>query len=339
MTSKLFTPLKIKDVVLKNRIAMSPMCMYACENKDGAVTDFHHVHYGSRAVGQAGLIMLEATTVTKQGQISPKDLGIYDDRHINGLLHLNQQIKRAGANTAIQLAHAGRKADFEGDIIAPSPLPFQKDGPVPVEMSETEIDATVKAFKTGAERARKAEFDIIEIHAAHGYLINQFLSPLSNQRTDAYGGSRANRFRFLKEILLEVKNVWDGPIFVRVSADEYHKNGNQIEDFIYFADQMKKLSVDLVDCSSGGVVPVPIDSFPGYQVKYADTIKHQGNIATGAVGMITSGVQAEEIISNERADLIFVAREFLRDPYWPRTAARELGFTIDAPASYKRAWN
>ncbi|WP_280768350.1 NADPH dehydrogenase NamA [Salipaludibacillus daqingensis] len=338
MKSKLFTPYTVKNVTIKNRITMSPMCMYSSENEDGKVTDWHLTHYISRAVGQVGLIMLEATTVTRQGQISPHDLGIWSDEHVSGLSKLVAGIKAHGSTAAIQLGHAGRKAIFDGDIIAPSSIPFDESTKKPIEMSKSDIKETIDAFKQGARRAKEAGFDIIEIHGAHGYLISQFLSPLSNKRTDTYGGSKENRLTFLIEVLECVKEEWSGPIFVRISANEYHEQGNQLTDFIYYSKEMKKRGVDLIDCSSGGVVRTAINVFPGYQLKYAEAIKKEADVATGAVGMITSGLQAEEILQNNRADLIFVARELLRDPYWPRTAAKELGEEIEPPKQYGRSW-
>lgn len=334
----LFSPYKVKGVTIKNRITMSPMCMYSAENEDGKVHDWHYTHYISRAVGQVGLIMLEATTVTKQGQISPKDLGIWSDDHVTGLKKLVDGIKVHGAKTAIQLGHAGRKAIYDGEIIAPSPVPFDREMKVPKEMTDISIRETIKAFKDGASRAKEAGFDIIEIHGAHGYLISQFLSPLSNKRTDSYGGTKENRFRFLQEVLEAVGEEWDGPIFVRISADEYSPEGNQMEDFVYYAKEMKKLGVQLIDCSTGGIIRTPIQVYPGYQLTHAETIKREADIDTGAVGMITSGLQAEEILQNNRADLIFVARELLRDPYWARTAAKELGEDIEPPVQYDRSW-
>ncbi|MFA9556030.1 NADPH dehydrogenase NamA [Evansella sp. AB-rgal1] len=338
MESKLFSPYTIKNVTLKNRIVMSPMCMYSSHNEDGFVTDWHYTHYISRAVGQVGLIMIEATTVTQQGQISPQDLGVYRDEHVGGLAKLVKGMKTYGSKTAIQLAHAGRKAVYSGDIVAPSSIPFDDTTKIPKEMTIQDIKETVEAFKLGAERSKVAGFDIIEIHGAHGYLINQFLSPLSNERTDEYGGSRENRFRLLKEVIETVKTVWKGPLFVRISADEYHEKGNKMADFIYYASEMKRLGVDLIDCSTGGVVRAGIQPYPGYQVRHAETIKHEASIPTGAVGLISTGIQGEEILRNDRADLIFIARELLRDPYWPRTAAKELGITIDPPIQYERGW-
>jgi NADPH2 dehydrogenase len=338
MAVKLFSPFTIKGVTLKNRIVMAPMCMYSSHNEDGHLQNWHRTHYTSRAVGQVGLIIVEATSVTPQGRISPRDLGIWSDEHIDGFTELVSLMKEHGAKTGIQLAHAGRKAVLEGEILAPSALAFNEEMKTPKEMSKTDIEETVEAFKKGAERAAKAGFDVIELHGAHGYLINEFLSPLSNKRTDEYGGSAENRYRILREVIDAVKTVWDGPLFVRVSAHDYHEEGLTAEDYITFGQWMKAQGVDLIDVSSGAVVPAHIHVYPGYQVKYSETIKNGADISTGAVGLITSGIQAEEILQNDRADLVFLARELLRDPYWPRTAAKELGVTIDGPKQYERGW-
>jgi NADPH2 dehydrogenase len=338
MDPALFTPYTIKNVTLKNRIVMSPMCMYSCQNQDGKVENWHYTHYVSRAIGQVGLIVVEATAVTKQGRISPFDLGIWSDEHIPGLERLVSMIKEHGAKAAIQLAHAGRKAMIDGEIIAPSAIPFNEEMKTPKEMTHEDIKQTVQAFQDGAVRAKKAGFDIIEIHAAHGYLINEFLSPLTNKRADEYGGSFENRYRFLKEIISAVKEVWDGPLFVRISANDYHPDGLTEKDYVNYAKWMKEQGVDLIDVSSGAVVPVSINVYPGYQVKFSETIRNGANIPTGAVGLITTGQQAEEILRNNRADLVFIGRELLRDPYWPRTAAKQLGVTIEAPKQYQRGW-
>ncbi|WP_264738482.1 NADPH dehydrogenase NamA [Cytobacillus firmus] len=338
METKLFSPLTIKGVTFKNRIVMAPMCMYSSHNEDGMVENWHRTHYTSRAVGQVGLIILEATAVTPQGRISPQDLGIWSDDHIAGLRELTGLMKEHGASAGIQLAHAGRKATVEGEILAPSAIAFNEKMKTPKEMTKEEVSETVEAFKRGAERAKKAGFEVIEIHAAHGYLINEFLSPLSNKRSDEYGGSAENRYRFLREVIEAVKTVWDGPLFVRVSAHDYHDEGLTAEDYAEMGKWMKEQGVDLIDVSSGAVVPARINSYPGYQVKFSETIKEGANIQTGAVGLITSGLQAEEILQNGRADLIFIARELLRDPYWPRTAAKELGASIEPPKQYERGW-
>lgn len=338
MKNHLFTPYTVKNVTLKNRIVMSPMCMYSSHREGGMVEDFHMTHYISRAVGGAGLIMIEATSVTPQGRISPQDLGIWNEEHIDGLAKLVDGMKQYGAKTAIQLAHAGRKAVLEGEIISPSALAFNEKMKTPAAMTKEQISETIQAFKDGANRAKKAGFDIIEIHGAHGYLINQFLSPLSNKRTDEYGGSKENRCRFLHEVIEAVKDEWDGPLFVRVSATDYHPEGLDVEDYVEFSTWMKEQGVDLIDVSSGALVPADIKVFPGYQVKFAERIREGAGIDTGAVGLITSGIQADEILGNERADLIFLARALLRDPYWPRTAALELGAEIEAPKQYARGW-
>ncbi len=338
MNTALFSPYTIKNVTIKNRIVMSPMCMYSSHNEDGQLEDFHYTHYVSRAVGQVGLIMVEATAVTPQGRISARDLGIWSDEHIPGFAKLVNQLKQYGATTSIQLAHAGRKATVDGEIIAPSALAFDDKMKQPKEMTVEEIKETVKAFGEGARRAKEAGFDIIEIHGAHGYLINEFLSPLANRRTDEYGGSFENRYRFLQEIIEAVKEVWDGPLFVRVSANDYHQEGLGPDDYVEYAKLMKEQGVDLIDVSSGAVVPAPISPYPGYQVGFSEKIRHGADIATGAVGLITNGLQAEEILRNERADLIFLARELLRDPYWPRTAAEQLGVKIESPNQYDRGW-
>ena len=338
MAAKLFSPLTIKGVTLKNRIVMSPMCMYSSHNKDGHVQNWHRTHYTARAVGQVGLIIVEATAVTPLGRISPQDLGIWSDEHVKGFQELVSLMKEHGAKTGIQLAHAGRKAVLEGEIVAPSAIAFNEKSKTPKEMTKSDIEETVEAFKKGAERAAKAGFDVIELHGAHGYLLNEFLSPLSNKRSDEYGGSVENRYRILRKVIDAVKTVWNGPLFVRVSAHDYHEEGLTAEDYITFAEWMKEQGVDLIDVSSGAVVPAYINVYPGYQVKYSETIKNGVDILTGAVGLITSPIHAEEILQNDRADLVFLARELLRDPYWPRTAAKELSVSIEAPKQYERGW-
>lgn len=339
MSAKLFEPYTIKDVTLKNRIAMSPMCMYSCMEEDGKVNDWHISHYTSRAVGQVGLVILEASGVTKQGLISPQDLGIWSDDQIPGLKKLVDLNHQHGSKIGIQIGHAGRKAEVPGTIIAPSAVPFNDKMKTPEAMDQTQIDETIQAFQDAAVRAKKAGFDIIELHGAHGYLISEFLSPLANKRSDEYGGSLENRYRFLGQIINAVNEVWDGPLFVRLSANDYREDGNSPDDHVYFSKRMKEQGVDLIDCSSGGVAPARIKPFPGYQVSYADRIRHEADIATGAVGMITEPLHAEEILQNGRADLILLARELLRDPYWPLRAANALGFEIEGPRQYKRGWN
>jgi len=336
--AKLFDEFTIKDVTFKNRIVMAPMCMYSCHNQDGQVQDWHRIHYPTRAVGQVGLILLEATAVQPEGRISAQDLGIWSDDHISGLTELVSLMKSHGAKTGIQLAHAGRKATVDGDIYAPSPLAFNENYKTPNEMTKTDIKETVEAFKEATIRSKKAGFDVIELHGAHGYLINEFLSPLTNKRTDEYGGSEENRYRMLRETIDAVRSVWEGPLFVRISAHDYTEGGMTPEAYVTMTKWMKEQDVDLIDVSSGANVPASIDSFPGYQVTFSETIKHETPIATGAVGMITSPLQAEEILKNDRADLIFLARELLRDPYWPYRAAKELRTEIKSAVQYERGW-
>lgn len=338
MKAKLFEPMKIRGVELKNRIVMSPMCMYECHNEDGIVQDWHKVHYPSRAVGQVGLIILESTAVQPEGRISPKDLGIWDDAHIEGLTELVNLIKKHGAKVGIQLGHAGRKSTVKEDIMAPSPIAFSENYKTPVEMTKEDIKNTVEAFKQAAHRVKAAGFDVIELHGAHGYLINQFLSPLSNKRTDEYGGTDENRYRILREIIDEVRSVWDGPLFVRISAYDYTEGGMTPQLYVTMTKWMKEQGVDLIDVSSGAVVMADIDAYPGYQVPFSETIKHDTPIPTGAVGLITHPMQAEEILKNNRADLIFLARELLRDPYWPYRAAKELNAELKTPVPYERGW-
>ncbi|MFP3672575.1 NADPH dehydrogenase NamA [Bacillus sp. SIMBA_031] len=338
MARKLFTPWTVKDVTIKNRIVMAPMCMYSSHEKDGKLQPFHMAHYISRAIGQVGLIIVEATAVNPQGRISDQDLGIWSDDHIEGFAKLTEQVKAQGSKIGIQLAHAGRKAELEGDIYAPSAIPFDEQSKTPAEMTTEQIKETIQEFKQAAARAKEAGFDIIELHAAHGYLMHEFLSPLSNHRTDEYGDSHENRYRFLGETIEAVKEVWDGPLFVRISASDYTDKGLDIADHIGFAKWMKEQGVDLIDCSSGALVQADINVFPGYQVSFAEKIREQAEIATGAVGLITTGTMAEEILQNKRADLIFVARELLRDPHFARSAAKQLNTEIPSPVQYDRAW-
>lgn len=338
MDSLLFSPYQLKNLILKNRLVMTPMCMYMAHSKKGYVTDWHITHYGSRAIGQVGLIIIEATAVTPQGRISEYDLGIWDDTHIEGLKRLVDHVHQLGGKIGIQLAHAGRKATVDGPIVAPSSIAFNENIKKPEKMSEPQILETIESFKKSAERAQKAGFDVIEIHAAHGYLINQFLSPLTNKRDDLFGGDTEKRYELLKRVLDKVKTVWDGPLFVRISANEYAEGGNSLDVFVNYARKMKEQGVDLIDCSSGAVVPAPMDVYPGYQVRYADTIRKKAEIATGAVGLITTGNQAEEILKNERADLIFVGRPFLRNPYLAKIFAEEINSSVNAPKSYERGW-
>lgn len=351
--SMLFSPVTFKCITLKNRLVVSPMCQYSCV--DGFANDWHLVHLGSRAVGGAALIIQEATAVTADGRISYGDLGIWKDEHIEPLKRITHFIEANGAVPGIQLAHAGRKASAdlpwngggqikEGDghwqTVAPSAIPFYETDLPPHELSIAEIKALVTAFKDAAARALKAGYKVAEIHAAHGYLINEFLSPLTNQRTDAYGGSFENRLSFLLEIIDAVHTVWPSslPLFVRISASDWAAGGWTIEDSVQLAAVLQTKNVDLVDCSSGGVVPdAKIPAGPGYQVPFAAAIKQQTGMPTGAVGIITNAQQAEDILQREEADLVIMAREFLRDPYFALRAAKQLGDDIEWPKQYARA--
>lgn len=337
---QILKPFTQKDCTLTNRIVCSPMCMYSAES-DGKVTDWHFVHYGARAQGQVGLLMLEATAVEPRGRISTKDLGIWNDEQIEGLKRIVQFGHQQGVKMAIQLAHAGRKAMVDEPIISASAIPFRESDPTPLEMTHTQINEVIQAFQAAGKRAKEAGFDIVEIHAAHGYLIHQFLSPLSNQRTDEYGGSFENRTRFLKQVIHALQETWgkEKPLYVRISAVDYHPEGWQLADSIQLAKQMKEWGVDLIDVSSGGSIPQPPTAiYPGYQVPFAEAIKQQAQIATGAVGLITKPEQAEEILGSQRADLIFIGRELLRDPYWVLRATHQAGQEYQGPQPYIRAF-
>lgn len=338
MTSGLFSGLDIRGVAFRNRIAMSPMCMYSCLAEDGTATPWHTIHYASRASGGAGLIIVEATSVAPEGRISNQDLGIWSDDHARALREVTAACRREGARTGIQLAHAGRKSMSDGRTVAPSAIAFDERSPVPEEMSAREIAQTVAAFREGARRAKEAGFDVIELHAAHGYLLNEFLSPLANKRGDAYGGSREGRFRMLGETILAVRELWSGPLFLRLSLDEYAPGGNTMEDFVWIAKEAKALGVDLIDCSSGAVVPARIAPYPGYQVPYAERIRREADIAVGAVGLISEPAFAEHLVRAGRADLVLLGRELLRDPYWPLRAAKALGVQPPVPKPYERGW-
>lgn len=351
--SLLFSPLTIKSITLKNRLVVSPMCQYSCT--DGFANDWHLVHLGSRAVGGAALIIQEATAVTAAGRITYGDMGIWKDEHIEPLQRITSFIHANGAVAGIQLAHAGRKASCElpwlggaqikeGDhhwqTAAPSAIPFYETDLPPHELTTTEIAETVNAFKTAAARALQAGFKVIEIHAAHGYLINEFLSPLSNHRTDDYGGSFDNRVRFLLEVIDAIQLVWPAtlPLFVRISASDWMEGGWTIDDSVQLAGILKTKNIDLVDASSGGIsAAAKIPAGPNYQVPFAEAIKKQTGILSGAVGIITTAEQAEEILQQQQADLIIIAREFLRDPYFPFHAAKALGEDIAWPDQYLRA--
>jgi len=351
--SKLLSPLTIKDITFKNRIVISPMCQYTAT--EGFANDWHLVHYGSRAIGGASLIIQEATAVSPEGRISPGDLGLYKDEHIEKMQSITTFIQQQGAVAGIQLAHAGRKAgcarawdggkqlqtiDGGWTTVAPSAIAFNSDDNNPQALDSEGIKNVIADFKSSAQRALRAGYKLIEIHAAHGYLIHQFLSPLSNHRTDNYGGSFENRIRLLLEIVKTIQTVWPHnlPLFVRISATDWADGGWNVEEAVRLSSILKQQGVDLIDCSSGGLVPyAKIPLAPGYQVEFAERIKKEAGIMTGAVGLITEAFQAEEILKKEQADLIFIARASLRDPQFALHAASALGADIEWPLQYVRA--
>lgn len=351
----LFQPLTIRSVTLRNRIGVSPMCQYSAEA--GVANDWHYVHLGSRAVGGAAIVIVEATGVAPEGRITPGCLGLWSEKHIEPLARIAEFVKSRGAVAGIQIAHAGRKAsadlpwkggahlsDAQGgwETIAPSAIPFGGElTKVPRAMTAADIARVQNDFVATAQRAWTAGFEWLELHAAHGYLFNEFLSPLTNQRTDKYGGSFENRTRFLLDSTRAVRKVWPDnlPLAVRISAIDWKEGGWDIEQSIALAKLLKVEGVDLIDCSSGGVVPdAKITVVPGYQVPFAEKIRHGADIATAAVGFITEPKQADDIIRNGQADVVLLARQFLRDPYWPAHAARTLGFKLPPPPQYARAW-
>jgi 2,4-dienoyl-CoA reductase-like NADH-dependent reductase (Old Yellow Enzyme family) len=350
----LFDPLSIRDLTFANRVFVSPMCEYS--STDGYANDWHFVHLGSRAVGGAGLVLTEATAIVPEGRISPQDLGIWSDDHIAPLARIVRFIREQGSVAGMQLAHAGRKAStyrpWEGlgtvpenaggwtNVVAPSAVAFADHYPEPQALTSDGIQEIVAAFAEAARRACEAGFRVIEIHAAHGYLIHEFLSPLSNRRQDAYGGSFENRTRLLREIVAAVRSSWPegAPLFVRISATDWIDGGWDIQQSVELARRLKEIGVDLIDCSSGGnVAHAQIPVGPGYQTRFAEQIRRETGIMTGAVGMIVSPAQAEHIVATGQADAVIIAREFLRDPYWPLRAARELGQPISWPVQYLRA--
>lgn len=333
-----FESYQLKNLVLKNKIVMPPMCMYSAD-ETGQVNDFHLNHYTTRAVGGVGLIIVESTGVTPNGRISDQDLGIWSDAQLPGLQKLVQSIKKYGTKIAIQLNHAGRKyTGTSGTLVAPSSLKFDENGLQPKALSQDEIHTIVNSFREAAKRADEAGFDAIEIHGAHGYLVHQFLSPLSNTREDEYGGSLENRTRFVKEILQAVSDVWpEGkPILLRVSASDYVKGGITVEDMVKIINQVKRY-LYMVHVSSGGLVHADIKTYPGYQINFANTIKTECNIPTIAVGLITEINMVEEILSNGRADLVAMGRELLRNPYFALREAKNEKISI--PKQYERAFN
>ncbi len=351
--SLLFSPLTLKKITFRNRIVISPMCQYS--SVDGFANDWHLVHLGSRAVGGAGVIIQEATAISSEGRISPEDLGIWKDEHVEKLQQITSFIRQQGAVAGIQLGHAGRKAsvyrpwvgggqipELEGGWkpVAPSAIAFNESDPEPIALDQAGIQKVIADFKDAAGRAFRAGYEVLEIHAAHGYLIHQFFSPLSNNRTDEYGGSFENRTRILLEILEAIQEVWPDelPLFVRVSATDWVENGWDVDQSVELAKILKTKGVDIIDTSSGGLASyAKIQAGPSYQVPFSDQIKNEAEVQTGAVGIITEAHQAEEILQKGQADLIFIARESLRDPYFPMHAAKVLGDDIKWPSQYERA--
>ncbi len=348
----LFSPLAVRGVELPNRIGVSPMCQYS--SVDGFATDWHLVHLGSRAAGGAGLVIVEASAVSPEGRITPSDLGIWQHGHAAKLTQIVDFVHTLGAKIGIQLAHAGRKASMdvpwrpercmtpeEGgwpDVVAPSAIPFAPNYPHPTALDKSGIQRTVEAFVAAARRARACGFDVVEIHAAHGYLLHSFLSPLSNQRGDEYGGSFENRIRLATEVVAAVRTEWSGPLFVRISATDWAEGGWDIDQSVALAKVLKTLGVDLVDVSSGGLVPnakIPVG--PGFQTPFATRIRQEAGIPTATVGFITDPAQADQIIRTGQADMVLLARELLRDPYWPVHAAAKLGRSGSWPVQYLRA--
>jgi 2,4-dienoyl-CoA reductase-like NADH-dependent reductase (Old Yellow Enzyme family) len=352
--SPLFSPLKLRNLTFRNRVGVSPMCQYSAE--DGFISDWHLVHLGSRAVGGAGLVMMEATGVTPEGRISHGCTGIWKDAHMDPLCRMTEFIRTHGAAAAIQLAHAGRKASVDvpakggkrllennggWQTAAPSPVPFQPDHPLPHALTKAEIERLVESFARAAERAVKAGFQVIEIHGAHGYLLHEFLSPLSNKRTDDYGGTPENRRRFILEVAKAIRQAVPQDIVLgaRLSCVDWAAGGITIADTVATSQELKKCGLDFIDCSSGFVVPEEKVPFaPGFQVPFAKEIRERAGIATCAVGVITEAKQADNIIRAGAADMVFLARALLRDPYWPVHAARELGQKADIPPPYSRGY-
>ncbi|MCW3106919.1 MAG: namA [Segetibacter sp.] len=351
--AKLFEPIQIKSIELKNRIVVSPMCEYS--SVDGFSNDWHLVHLGSRAVGGAALVITEAAAVSPEGRITPDDLGIWKDEHIEGLKRITAFIESQESVAGIQLAHAGRKASHtspwkggrmlsfeEGgwETLAPDAIPFREGERNPVALDKNGIEKVIADFRDATKRALQAGFKVIEIHGAHGYLLHEFFSPLSNQRKDEYGGSFENRIRILLEVVDAINEVWheELPLFVRISASDWIEGGWTIEESIQLANILKTKGVDLIDCSSGGnILHAKITVGPGYQVHFAEAIKKETGILTGAVGIITTPEQAEEIVASGKADVIIMARQLLRDPYFPLHAAKVLGVDVKWPVQYERA--
>jgi 2,4-dienoyl-CoA reductase-like NADH-dependent reductase (Old Yellow Enzyme family) len=354
MNTMLFTPIELRAHKIKNRVFMSPMCQYS--SVEGVAQPWHMAHLGSRAVGGVGLVMVEATGVSPEGRISPGDMGLWNETQSKALAPIVELIKSQGATAAIQLAHAGRKAStglpWKGGkplavkdggwspVLAPSALAFDHDYQVPQALDAQGLKKVVTDFVASAELAKKAGFDVVEIHCAHGYLLHSFLSPLSNQRKDEYGGSLENRMRFPLQVCEAVRKAWPQnlPVFVRISATDWAEGGWDLEQSIAFCKKLKEIGIDLIDVSSGGLVPhakIPVG--PGYQVPFSEAIRKQANIVTGAVGMITEAQQANAILTEGKADVVSLARELLRSPYWAKQAAKTLGVEIQGPPQYGRA--
>ena len=342
--SQLFASLTLRGVTLRNRIAMSPMCMYSA-GEDGLATDWHLAHLVARATGGVGLIITEATAVEARGRISQNDLGLWDDAQVAPLSRIVRLCQAEGAAMCSQLAHAGRKA-FSPQRgagpavpVAPSAVPHDADWVTPHALTLAEVDAVVSTFRAAAQRALAAGFDAVEIHSAHGYLLHEFLSPISNQRTDEYGGSLENRARMLLRVVDAVRQVWleQRPLLVRLSATDWVEGGLTVDDQVQVARWLKAHDVDMVDCSSGGISSFAPPTGPGYQVPFAEKIRREAGIATMTVGLITTPEIAEEIVRNGRADVVALGRELLRHPYWPLDAARALGYDLAWPKQYGRA--
>ena len=351
--AKLFSPLKIKDIEFKNRIFVSPMCQYSCEN--GIPNSWHLVHLGTRAVGGAGLVIAEATAVSPEGRISPGDCGIWSDVQTEAFKSMTSFIKDQGAIPGIQIGHAGRKAStdlpWQGGLplpdkdggwqpIAPSPVAFDPLHTIPREMTEADMDRVVAEFTRAAQRSLSAGFKVLELHMAHGYLLHQFLSPISNLRKDRWGGTFDNRLSFPLKVTEAVRKVWPDnlPLFVRISCTDWVENGWDLSQSIEFSSRLKDLGVDFIDCSSGGTVPdARIPAGPGFQAVFSAAVRKTADIATGAVGLITAPAQAEQLLVTEQADAVLLGREFLRSPYWPMLAAAELGVDLAWPNQYKRS--
>ena len=348
--SRLFSPLKIRDIEFKNRIFVSPMCQYSSDS--GMPTDWHLVHLGSRAVGGASLVMVEASAVSREGRISPDDSGMWSDDHALAFQRITRFIKDQGAVPGIQLAHAGRKASTDApwrggkslaaeergwQPMAPSPIPFDDASPMPREVTQGDLEEILSQFLAAARRSLAAGFEVMEIHMAHGYLLHEFLSPLSNRRTDEYGGPMENRMRLPLAVAKALRQAWPDhlPLFVRISCTDWVEGGWDLVQSIELCRRLKAFGVDLIDCSSGALVPhAKIPAGPGFQVPFAAAIRSEAQIATGAVGLITQPVQAEQIIATGQADAILMAREFLRQPYWPLHAAKALNVDIPWPSQY-----